>query len=132
MSVVSALSRRRPKRASPTSIRAHLPHWSETAGEPHPPLPRPPPDMIEILRDLMSWAADVAIKLTADCPEDREAIERVREFVNAYLDGKPLSAVSTQDVLTTVAALMAEIDRNIDGTFPDEDERAAIGAPVTA
>ena len=132
MSAVSVPSRRRPKRASLTAISAHLPHWSETEGEPRPRFPRPPPDMIEILRDLTSWAADIAIRLTGDCPEDREAIDRVRTCVNAYLDGKPMSEVSTQDVLTTVAAIMAGIDRDVGGTIPDEDERQAIGAPVTA
>src|ERR1041384_993298 len=75
MSAVSVPSRRRPKRASLTAISAHLPHWSETEGEPRPRFPRPPPDMIEILRDLTSWAADIAIRLTGDCPEDREAID---------------------------------------------------------
>ena len=49
MSAVSVQSRRRPKRASITAISAHLPHWSETEGEPRPQFPRPPPDMVEIL-----------------------------------------------------------------------------------
>jgi hypothetical protein len=86
-----------------------------------------------ILRDLVSWAADIAILLTRACPEDRDAIERVRRCAYAWLAGESCPEVSIDDVLTTVAALMAGIDRDLGGTTPDDDdERHAIGAAVAA
>jgi hypothetical protein len=88
--------------------------------------------VIEILRDLTSWAADIAIRLTRGCPDDREAIERVRACADAWLSGQPMAEVSADDVLTTAAALMSAIDRTLGGTMPEEDERQAVGAPVAA
>lgn len=112
-------------RASTTS---HLPHWSEVdSGPPHR---RPAPNVSAILSDLVSWAADIAMLLTRGCPEDREAIQRVRRYALARLAGEPCADVSIDDVLTTAAALMAGIDRDLTRTTHDEDERPAIGAAV--
>jgi hypothetical protein len=131
MSVVSAhaVSRRRPARASTTS---HLPHWSEVSSD--PPWARPSPRVASVLRDLVSWAADLAIVLTRACPEDHAAIERVRSCAQAWLAGESCPDVAIDDVLTTAAALMAGIDRDLGGTIPNEDdeERQAIGAAVAA
>jgi hypothetical protein len=87
-----------------------------------------------VLRDLMSWGADIAIVLTREYPEDRNAIERVRRYAHAWLEGESCPEVSIDDVLTTAAALMAGIDRNLGGTTPntDDDDRHAIGAAVAA
>jgi hypothetical protein len=87
-----------------------------------------------VLSDLVSWGADIAIVLTRECPEDRAAIERVRCYAYAWLAGESCPEVSIDDVLTTAAALMAGIDRNLGGTTPDEDDadRHAIGAAVAA
>jgi hypothetical protein len=86
-----------------------------------------------VLRDLVSWAADIAIVLTRGCREDHEAIERVRGAAYAWLAGEPSPDVAIDDVLTTAAALMAGIDRTLGGTIPtDEEERAPIGAMVVA
>jgi hypothetical protein len=129
MSAVSARSVSRRSRAAP-SITSHLPHWSEVpSGDPPR---RPTPAVAAVLRDLVSWAADIAILLTRSCPEDREAIERVRDCADAWLAGESCPEVSLDDVLTTTAALMAGIDRNLGGTTADEDERQAIGAVVAA
>ena len=95
---------------------------------PRTPRPQPPLSVAKVLHDLVSWAADIAILLTRECPEDRAAIERVRRYAHAWLAGESCPDVSIDDVLTTVAALMAGIDRNLGGTTPDEDERHAIGA----
>lgn len=126
MSVVSApaVSRRRPSQASTSS---HLPHWSEVPSD--PPRARPSPSVAAVLRDLVSWGADIAILLTRGCPEDRDAIERVRRYVYAWLAGESCPEVVINDVLTTAAALMAGIDRNLGGTTSD-DECHAIGAAV--
>ena len=123
------LSGRRPARAS---INSHLPHWSEVESE--APRPRPSPRVAGVLRDLVGWAADIAILLTRGCPEDREAIERVRSAADAWLGNEPCPDLSIDDVLTTAAALMAGIDRTLGGTIPDDedDERHAIGAAVCA
>lgn len=129
MSVVSARSVSGRPRAAP-SITSHLPHWSEVPSDPPPR--RPSPAVAAVLRDLVSWASDIAIVLTRACPEDREAIERVRRCADAWLTGESCPEVALDDVLTTAAALMAGIDRNLGGTIPDEDERQAIGAVVSA
>ncbi len=122
-----AVSRKRPSRASTTS---HLPHWSEVPSD--PPRARPSPSVAAVLRDLVAWGADIAILLTHGCPEDRDAIERVRRYAYAWLAGESCPEVSIDDVLTTAAALMAGIDRNLGGTTSDNDERHAIGAAVAA
>ena len=122
-----AVSRRRPSRASTSSL---LPHWSEVGSD--PPRARPSPNVAAVLRDLVSWGADIAILLTRGCPEDRDAIERVRRYAYAWLAGESCPEVSIDDVLTTAAALMAGIDRNLGGTTSDNNERHAIGAAVAA
>ena len=130
MSLVSAhdVSGRRPARASTTS---HLPHWSEVDRD--TPRTCPSRRVSAVLRDLVSWAADIAIVLTRGCPEDREAIERVRGAAYAWLAGEPSPDVAIDDVLTTAAALMAGIDRTLGGTIATDDEgRQAIGAMVVA
>jgi hypothetical protein len=108
-----------------------LPHWSEPRTE--PPLAHPAPNVAAVLRDLVSWAADIAIVLTGDCPEDHEAIDRVRQCAFAWLDGEPCPEVSIDDLLLTAATLMMSIDRTVERTVggtvdPDHDERDAIGA----
>ena len=126
MPVVSAPpSRRAPKRASTNS---HLPHWSEVVGE--PTRSRPSPQVAAVLRDLVSWAADIAIRLTDNCPEDREAIERVRSYACAWLSGSAGPDIAIDDVLTSAAALMAGIDRKLVGPNRCAEERPAIGAAV--
>ena len=129
MPVLSArtVSGRRPLRASTTS---DLPHWSEVPSD--LPRTRPSPTVAAVLRDLVSWGADIAILLTRGCPEDRAAIERVRRYAYAWLAGESCPDVSIDDVLTTAAALMAGIDRNLGVTPASDDERPAIGAAVTA
>lgn len=117
---------RRPR--SRPAITSHLPHWSEVARD--ETRPRPSPTVAAVLHDLVSWAADVAIVLTHGCPEDRTSIERVRGYAHAWLGGESCPDVSITDVLTTAAALMAQIDRDLGGTTPHEDELAAIGASV--
>lgn len=126
MSVVSRSTAGR-SRAAP-SITSHLPHWSEVPSD--PPLRRPTPAVAAVLRDLVSWGADIAIRLTHGCPEDLEAIERVRSAAHAWLAGESADEVSLDDVLTTAAALMAGIDRDLDRTTPDEDERQPVGAVI--
>jgi hypothetical protein len=124
---VSVLPRRRASRASPTS---RLPHWSEITAAPRHA--HPSPTVAAVLRDLVAWAADIAIVLTRGCPEDRDAIERVRRYAYAWLAGERCPEVEIDDVLTTAAALMAGIDRDLGGTPSDDDERQAIGAAVAA
>ncbi|HEU4729264.1 MAG TPA: hypothetical protein VFT22_15290 [Kofleriaceae bacterium] len=85
-----------------------------------------------MMRDLVSWAADIAVVLTRGCPEDRVAIERVRRYALARLAGESCPEVAIDDVLTTAAALMSGIDRDLRVTPTDEGERHAIGAAVAA
>jgi hypothetical protein len=129
MSVLS-LSKLRRRTRPRASQPACLPHWSEVGTD--PPRGRPAASVGLVLRDLVAWAADIAIVLTHGCPEDREAIERVRRHAYAWLAGESCPDVEIDDVLTTAAALMAGIDRDIGGRNPDPDECDAIGARVVA
>jgi len=65
------------------------------------------------LADLVAWAADLAVHFTHDCPEDREAIDKVRRYVMAWLAGESCRDLAVQDVLTTVATLLAAIDLDV-------------------
>jgi hypothetical protein len=82
-----------------------------------------------ILRDLVSWGCDIAVVVTGGCPEDRSAIERVRSYAHAWLIGNPCPDIEMDDVLTTVAAAMAGIDREVGGTVFEQDEAHNGGAP---
>src|SRR5262245_56640247 len=101
MSVVSAAHDLSGRRSARASITPHLPHWSEVDPDALRPRPRPAPTAAAVLRDLVSWAADIAILLTRGCPVDREAIERVRRAGYAWLANEPLPDVAIDDVLTT-------------------------------
>lgn len=67
------------------------------------------------LTEIIDWALDIAGKLSPEDDEDREAIENVREFVHAWLEGRR-AEVPLTDLLTTIAILFAaiEIDLGID------------------
>jgi hypothetical protein len=71
--------------------------------------------LFSAIRDVSEWALDIAAKLSRDYPEDLEAIENVREFVRAWLEGHR-SEVSVSDVLTTLAIIFSaiELERGID------------------
>ena len=146
-SPVRVLPRGRPK-PTPEPTIPGLPHWShvpsdESPSEPpiEPPieslrvssgsaLTRPTPQVAPVLRDLAIWGAEIAMRLTKHCPEDVEAIVRVRDCALAWLAGEVCPEVELADVLTTAAAVMSSMDPRVNaGT---EDERAAIGAPVDA
>ena len=65
--------------------------------------------------DVSERALDIAAKLSRDYPEDLEAIENVRAFVRAWLEGRR-SEVNVSDVLTTIAIIFSaiEVERGID------------------
>ncbi len=67
------------------------------------------------LTDLVDWGLDIAAKLARDDEDDREAIENVRAFVHAWLEGRRAD-VPLKDLLTTIAILFAaiELDLGID------------------
>src|SRR6185503_4171162 len=99
----------RPPRGTRDVDSPILRHWSEVPEEP-PDKPRPAkltPAIASALRDLVTWAADLAIALTEGCPEDRTAIEQVRACALAWLDGEPCPELEIREVLVTAAALMS-------------------------
>ena len=61
------------------------------------------------VRDVSEWALDIAAKLSRDYPEDLEAVENVRTFVRAWLEGRR-SEVAVSDVLTTLATIFSAIE----------------------
>lgn len=108
-----------------------LPHWSEvTPPRPthrnEPPRLCPAPTIAAVLTDLVSWAADLAVLLTHECPEDRAAIEDVRRYAHAWLAGDPLPDVRIEDVLTTAATLLSAIDLDLGRTTSDRASRSSI------
>jgi hypothetical protein len=112
--------------ARPRDVTVLLPHWSDVA--PYPPAPesrqsrpRPAPAVAAQLSDLVRWTADIAIRLTHECPEDRTAIAEVRRTALAWLAGEPCPEVDIEDVLTTVAVLLSAIDLNLDRSEEDHD-----------
>jgi hypothetical protein len=115
-----------------------LPHWSDVPPRRSPgeePVRAPlTPTVAGTLRDLVSWAADTAILLTRDCPEDRAAIEQVRAFAHAWLAGEPCPELEMHDVLVTAAALMSGIDLRLKRALStlDDDDRNAIIAVLFA
>lgn len=111
-----------------------LPHWSVTSPGSEPPRSRLTPHVAGVLRDLLAWAADLAMDWMHDSPDDRAAIAQVRAFADAWLANKPCPELELQDVLTSVAALMSEIDlrlRRADAQLYDT-EPSAIGAAIAA
>jgi hypothetical protein len=69
------------------------------------------------LQDAIEWALDIAAHLARDIEEDVEAVERTREYVRAWIVGRPVQ-VDMNDVLTTLAVLFAaiELDLGIDSS----------------
>src|SRR5260221_9360731 len=61
------------------------------------------------LLDAIDWALDIAVKLARDYDEEIEAIERVRENLHAWLEGRHVD-IDMDDVLTTLGILFAAID----------------------
>jgi hypothetical protein len=113
-----------------------LPHWSEVPEQP-PGKPRPArltPAIAGALRDLIAWAADLAIALTDSCPEDHVAIEQVRLCALAWLDGHVCPELELGDVIVTAAALMSGIDLRLQRSTPnlDDADRHAICAALVA
>src|SRR5215813_6551194 len=54
------------------------------------------------LQDAIDWALDIAKTLARDYEEEVEAVERVRGYVLAWLDGRRVD-VDMNDVYTTLA-----------------------------
>jgi len=69
------------------------------------------------LQDTIDWALDIARRLAGDYDEEIEAIERVRGYVHAWLEGRRVD-IDMDDVLTTLAILFAaiELDVSIDSS----------------
>jgi hypothetical protein len=112
-----------------------LPHWSEVSPRrplpvdvpPHAPVP---PKVAAMLLDLVSWAADLGIALTHDAPEERTAIEEVRDYARAWLVGGPRPEVRAEDVLTMAATILSAIDLDVgrrDLRARNTNRRAACG-----
>lgn len=64
------------------------------------------------LQDTIEWALDIAARLAGDFDEDVEAIERVRGYVRAWLDGRRVD-IDMNDVYTTLALLFAAIELDV-------------------
>jgi hypothetical protein len=61
------------------------------------------------LRDAVEWALDLASKLAAPYPDEQDAVERVRAFVDARLAGLT-AELDVNDVLLTLGILIAAIE----------------------
>lgn len=65
------------------------------------------------LRDVIDWTLDIAARLARDYEEELEAIERVRCYVRAWLQGRQVE-IDINDVLLTLAVLFAAIEIEVD------------------
>ena len=68
-------------------------------------------------QEAIEWALDIAVKLARGYDDEIAAIERVRGYFRAWIDGRHVE-IDTSDVLTTIAILFAviEIDLGIDSS----------------
>jgi hypothetical protein len=68
-------------------------------------------------QEAIEWALDIAVKLARGYDDEIEAIERVRGYFRAWIDGRHVE-IDTSDVLTTLAILFAaiELDMGIDSS----------------
>jgi hypothetical protein len=64
------------------------------------------------LQDTIEWALDLAVKLARDYEEEIEAIERVRGYVHAWLEGRRVE-IDMNDVVTALAILFAAIELDV-------------------
>jgi hypothetical protein len=64
------------------------------------------------LQDTIDWALDIAVKLARDYDEEIEAIERVRGYLHAWLEGRRVD-IDMNDVLATLAILFAAIELDV-------------------
>ncbi len=64
------------------------------------------------LHDAIEWALDIAVRLARDYDEEIEAIERVRGYVRAWLEGRRVD-IDMNDVVTTLAILFAAIELDV-------------------
>lgn len=64
------------------------------------------------LQETVEWALDIAVKLSRDYDEEIEAIERVRGYTRAWLEGRRVD-IDMNDVLTTLAILFAAIELDV-------------------
>jgi hypothetical protein len=64
------------------------------------------------LQDAIEWALDIAVKLARDYDEEIDAIERVRGYVHAWLEGRRVD-IDMNDVYTTLAILFAAIELDV-------------------
>jgi hypothetical protein len=64
------------------------------------------------LKEAIDWALDIALQLARDYDEEREAIERVRDYVHSWLKGRRVD-IDMNDVLTTIAILFAAIELDV-------------------
>jgi hypothetical protein len=80
----------------------HRPGPTETADKTWKPL-------YAALRDAVEWALDLASRIAAPYPEEQDAVERVRAFVNARLAGIPAD-LDVNDVMLTLGILIAAIE----------------------
>lgn len=64
------------------------------------------------LQEAIDWGLDIAVRLAADYDEELEAIERVRGYVRAWLEGRRID-IDMHDVYTTLAILFAAIELDV-------------------
>lgn len=118
--------RRTPMTRAARATSDSLPNWADVP----PPnrrtcdgrCTRPSPRTAAILADLVSWVAEMAIRLINANPDDRAAIDQAARYARAWLAGTPTDSVRIEDVLTTVAAFAAELDRAFTRDTPETDE----------
>ncbi|HEY4240751.1 MAG TPA: hypothetical protein VGM88_13105 [Kofleriaceae bacterium] len=98
---------KRPHRADSHSD-VRLPHWSTV--EPHRHSRPAAPQLAAVLTELLDWFSDVVLKMTDFDPDDAAALARVRAYVRARLYGTEPPPFDLDDVVVSVANLIATLD----------------------
>jgi hypothetical protein len=68
--------------------------------------------LFEQLGGVADWALDIAAKLSLDYEDDLAAIENVRAFLHAWMEGRR-AEVPVRDLLTALAILFAAIELDL-------------------
>lgn len=68
--------------------------------------------LVSAFRDTLEWVLDIAADIAGSYPAEVAAVERVRWFMRARMEGIPATLLM-RDALFTVALIVAAIERDV-------------------
>jgi hypothetical protein len=73
--------------------------------------------LVKAFRSAFEWTLDVAADLASEYPEEVAAVERVRAYLHARIDGRTAN-LGVDDALFTFALLLGAIERELGAPAP--------------